>query len=158
MSLNLPSEFFHVVAERGNLSSIIDAIHPATGRTAINDLTLEQVRTRYPTAELVTWEDWSARKAATQNTPVQWDEVTAAEYEDMLCVLPPMYGPQGFQVSEPCDHDILTGRPRYRAFIILDGTHYRASRPMTRADFRARTWHPTAAAAPTHTPEGEQNR
>jgi hypothetical protein len=129
--------FTHVIAERDNVLSIIDYIHPATGRTAVNDETLEQVQARYPTAELVTWEAWRARKAAAQQTPVRWDEVSAEQYDEMLNVLPPIYGPQGFMVGEADDHDVATGRARYRAFIQVGGKYYRASRPMTRAEFHA---------------------
>ena len=121
---------------------IIDEVHPVTGRSMINGLTLEQIRARPGDsgAQIMAYVDWQAQRAAQQDTPVTWTEITAERHNDMLEVLPPIYGPQGFLVSEACDHHALTGRPRYDAFISRGGKHYASSRPLTVAEFRSGKW------------------
>lgn len=66
-----------------------------------------------------------------------WEQVTSDRYWEMLEVLPPacMTG-LGFLVGEPMDHN-AEGRPRFSAFVEIDGTHYEADEPMTIRDFRA---------------------
>lgn len=119
-------------------SSIIDCIHPVTGRSWINGESLEQIRLRYPGAEIVNIADFCAAKAQRQDSPIQWSEVTADDYEEMLCVLPPaaMMG-GGFLVGEPCDHHATSGQPRYRAYIKRAGQYLVASRPMTVKEFKS---------------------
>lgn len=117
--------------------SLIDVIRPETGRSWIQDQTLEQIRERYPGAEVVNIEAFCAAKAARQDTPIQWDETTAEHYWEMLEVLPPacmLAG--GFLVGEPCDHHAGNGQPRFQAFRKIGEKHFAASRPMTVREFK----------------------
>ena len=131
------SQFTEVFAEPDNLTSIIDTVNPATGRSAVNDDTLEQIRRRYPTAERIPWEDWRARKIAEQDTPIRWDPSTAEQYADMLNILPPRaWTGGGFLVGEPTDHSAATGAPRYQAYRYAGHRYAASSRPVTVAEFR----------------------
>lgn len=127
--------FTHVFAE--NVRNIIDAVHPATERGIYSGETLEQVQKRYPNAELLSLDDWQARKAAAQDTPIQWLETTREQYHAMLCVLPPAYHRGGdFLVGEPDDHHAITGAPRFAAYREWGGRFFVASRPMTVRELR----------------------
>jgi hypothetical protein len=120
--------------------SLIDCILPATGRSWINDETLEQIRERYPKAEVVNIEEFCKAKAEKQDSPVEWSEVTHEKYTEMLEVLPPAdYNRHfsAFLVGEPWDHHATTGQPRYQAFETRGGKCYASNRPMTRKEFRA---------------------
>jgi hypothetical protein len=118
--------------------SLIDLVHPVTKRSTINGQTLEEIRKRYPDAQIVSIEEFSAAKAARQDAPVEWLETTEERYNEMLEVLPPaFYGNQGFLVGEPWDHHATTGQPRYQAFRCVAGKYYVSSRAMTRAEFKA---------------------
>jgi hypothetical protein len=64
-------------------------------------------------------------------------EVTEQHYYDMLGVLPPIYAPIGFMVSEATDHCPNTGRPRYTAFVEHANKFYESADPMTLKDFKA---------------------
>lgn len=132
--------FTHVFAERDNLSGIIDVVDPVTGRSAIQGETLAEIRERYPTAELIEYADFAARKAAAQDAPIVWSATTAEKYADMLNVLPPaVWLAIGFLVGEPCDHHAATGRPRFAAYVHVNGQYFTASRPLTVQEFRALT-------------------
>src|SRR5216117_3994445 len=49
-----------------------------------------------------------------------WFEISEAHGNDLLNVLPPIYFPGGFFVSEPADHD-ASGRPVYAAVVRVNG-------------------------------------
>ena len=117
--------------------TMIDLLHPVTGRSTINGQSLEEIRQRYPNAEIVNVEVFLAAKAARQDSPIEWSETTEERYDDMLNCLPPaFYGNGGFLVGEPWDHHATSGQPRYQAFRCTGGKYYVASRPMTRAEFK----------------------
>lgn len=133
-----PTECFAVPGS----DSMIDVIHPATGKTACYGKTLEEVRQEpgYETAERMPIDQWRQEKAARQDGPIRWDEITAEQYEYYLECLPPAaYGRKSFLVGEPDDHHARTGRPRYRACRIMDGKHYQSSRPLTVQEFQELT-------------------
>ena len=72
---------------------------------------------------------------------VNWKPCTHDRYWYNLEVLPPIYGPNGFLVSEPYDHRKCesTGHvlPRYDAFIEMkEGEFFEADRPLTVFEFR----------------------
>ncbi len=120
--------------------NMIDLIHPETGKSLIEGETLEQIRRRYPTAEVVNVDDWLAAKAAKQDEPVTWKETTEERYHEMLNVLPPACWIGGyFLVGEPWDHHAVNGRPRYAAFgqVGQNGRYVEASRPMTIVELKA---------------------
>lgn len=128
-----PSECFAI---RGK--SMVDVIHPLTGRTAIYGKTLEDVRAEkgYEQAERMTIEEFCRDKAARQDSPVEWIETTEEKYHEMLNVLPPArYASTGFLVGEPWDHHALTGRPRYAAFLRKGERYFESNRPMTTTEF-----------------------
>lgn len=137
MSLNLTYadvvDVFAVPGER----TIIDGVHPVTGRSVINAETLDEIRQRYPGAVRMSWADWQADAASRQHTPVTWHPTTAAQYDDMRDVLPPAaWMADAFLVGEPADHCVATGAPRFEAYA-KRGNHYVvASRPMTRREFK----------------------
>src|SRR3990167_3936197 len=118
--------------------SLIDLISPETGRSEVYGETLDQIRARYPGAEVVNVTAWLAAKAERQHTPVQWRPCSEARYHDMLNVLPPAWHERGgFLVGEPWDHDAGNGQPRFAAFRRRGGSFYESDRPMTRAEFCA---------------------
>ena len=137
----MTTNFDYVFAVPGE-NSIIDAVHPETGRTQINDHTLEQVRERHPNAVQMTWEEWRAEQAAKQQTPLHFTPTTERKYHEMLEVLPPAAWESGaFLVGEPTDHCFETGRPRFQMYRTRGTEHYRryeaSSRPVTIVEFRA---------------------
>ena len=125
--------------------TMIDEIHPATGRSVIYGKSLDDVRREYPDAQVMTIEGFCQSKAAVQDTPVVWTEITKEVYRDLLECLPPeAHNSLGFLVGEPFDHHATTGKPRYTACIHRttrgDGwsetRYYESSRPMTLAEFQ----------------------
>lgn len=131
------SECTMAFAEPG-AHNLIDLINPITNRSAINGESLEEIRKRYPTAEIVNVEEWCKAKAARQDTPIEWHDTTKEKYWEMLEVLPPAFM-QGnyFLVGEPCDHHAITGRSRYQAFGQIGERYIVASRPMTVLELKA---------------------
>lgn len=118
--------------------NLIDTLNPATGLTDCCNETLEQVRLRYPGAEIVCIDEWCAQRGKEQDAPIEWSEVTEDKYDDMLNVLPPAAWVNGrFLVGEPWDHHALSGRPRYAAFVKRGGKCYASSRPITVKEFHA---------------------
>lgn len=117
-------------------SSMIDLVHPITGRTVCYGRTLEEVQATEPGAVLMSVDDWISSKAAQQDSPITWKPTTADTYEDMLNVLPPAAWSFGvFLVGEPYDHHAATGQPRFSCYMKC-GEHYSvASRPITRKEF-----------------------
>ena len=113
-------------------SNLIDLINPNTNRSLIYSHTLEQVRERYPTAEIVNFEEWLKAKAREQDSEITWVATTEDRYTKMLEVLPPAFWEGDyFLVGEPYDHHATSGRPRYQAFGYIGGKYFQASRPMT---------------------------
>lgn len=117
--------------------SIIDMVR-ADGRSGVYGETLEEVRKRYPLAEVRPFDEYCAAKAKDQDTPITWTETTGERFEEMLGCLPPaIMARGGFLVGEPWDHHALSGRPRYAAFVQIGQRYFEASRPMTVAEFRS---------------------
>lgn len=130
----------HIFAVPGE-NHIIDNVHPATGRSIINGQTLDEIRQRYPKAELILWEDWRQEQIKRQDTPIRWTPVTERQYQNMLEILPPAYwNDRGFLVGEPDDHSYRTGAPRFRAYIASFGKHYVSNRPLTIKEYKELTW------------------
>lgn len=70
---------------------------------------------------------------------MKWEQVTEERYDEMLGVVPPaVYTSHGFLVGEPHDHD-AEDRPRFQAYVQIDGKFYGAKEVMTIAEFRAST-------------------
>ena len=130
--------FTHVFSRPSEPGSIIDAVNPATGRSWINDQTLEQMQARYADAIIEPFDAWAARKAATQDRPIIWEPVNPEQYSEALDIIPPiMFTGYGFMIGEVSDHHALTGQPRYQAYRQRHGQHYASSRAITRAEMRA---------------------
>lgn len=86
---------------------LIDVINPATGRTSVEGETLEQVRIRYPAAELRDLDEWIREKEKALCTEPQ--EITRERWWEMLEVLPPQRwqrakGPPSCESFELCEH------------------------------------------------------
>lgn len=129
-------QFTLAVYRPGDRRAIIDVMDPATGLTMVNKQTLDEVRKRYPDAQVCPGAEWAAQRAAEQDTPVTWAEVSEERYQEMMEVLPPLnFSSGGFQVSEPVDHHFVTGAARYGAFVARGRKFYAASRPMTAKEF-----------------------
>jgi hypothetical protein len=112
-------------------------IHPVTGLTLCYGETLEQIRERYPLAERMTYEAWCAAKAARQDSPLTWAEVTEEQYMYALEVLPPAgWRGDSFLVGEPMDHYAGTGQPRYSMFRKVGSQYQESNRPVTIAEFK----------------------
>jgi hypothetical protein len=117
--------------------SIIDVIRPDTGRSWFYDQSWDEIRERYPGAEIIAVEEWSKQKAARQNAPFLWLQSTKAKYWDMLEVLPPaIMVAGGFLVGEPWDHHAVSGKPRFSAWREWHGKFFTASRPLTVQEFK----------------------
>lgn len=119
---------------------VVDLLR-ADGLTRIYGESLEQVRARpgYEDAEVMPVEEWQAWKAAQQDTPIRWEQVSERRYDDALEVLPPLDWNMkaGFLVREPYDHHALTGRARYQAYRRIGAAFFVSSRPITRHEWRA---------------------
>jgi len=117
--------------------TVVDVLRD-DGKTFYYGKTLEDVRREYPDAEKMTLDAFCTWKAEQQRTPIAWAETTEARFYDMLGCLPPAaYGGGGFLVGEPMDHDAGNGQPRYDAYRQVGERYLVASRPLTRAEFRA---------------------
>ena len=139
MSLPLVTlrEYIDAFAVPGH-ESVLDMVHPDTGRSMVYGKTLEQIRAENPGAEVVNFEAWLAAKAERQHTPVIWHPCTEERYHEMLEVLPPAFWRGGlFLVGEPCDHDAGTGQPRYAAFWKRGDRFTASDRPITRQEAAA---------------------
>jgi len=124
-------------AEPGE-SNIVDWINPHTKKGWYSNETLEQVKLRYPKAEIVDFKKWIEAKAGKQHTPIAWCLSTEEQYDEMLNVLPPAaFHRGGFLVGEPDDHDCTSGQPRYTAYRRYGDKFYKANRPMTCKEFGA---------------------
>lgn len=118
--------------------TIIDRVHPRTGKSLIYGKTLEDVRREYPDAVKINIDEWCKQKAARQDSPLTWTETTDERYDDMLNVLPPAAWHNGaFLVGEAQDHHATTGRPRFTCCKREHGKYYVADRPMTHKEFCA---------------------
>ena len=134
-SIPEPTECFAI---RGR--TMIDVIHPITGKTAIYGKTLEECKREkgYEQAERMTIDEFCQSKAAVQDVAVIWEPITEERYYELLeCVPPAAFGAGGFLVGEPWDHHALTGRPRYQACIHNGDQYLASSRPLTKAEFKA---------------------
>lgn len=139
-------DFTHAYAEPGS-RSIIDAIHPVTHLGLWSGETLDQVRVRYPRAEIVDFNEWLVKKGAEQDTPVEWIATTAERYDEMLNVLPPVeWSGHVFGVGEPIDHHAVTGQPRFDAYRRIGDDYFVSSRPMTAKEIRDLRRIPATAA------------
>lgn len=128
-----PTECFAVPES----DSIIDCVHPVTGKTCIYGKTLEDVQQEEPGAIRMTIDEFCERKALRQDVPVQWEDITEDRYYELMECLPPAaYADNGFLVGEPWDHHAGTGKPRYQACRIVNGQHQASHRPMTKAEFK----------------------
>ena len=117
--------------------SIIDMIHPITGKTLCFGKTLAETKQEYPDAQEMEVDIFCEWKAERQRTPITWEETTESRYWEMLEVLPPEKMLSGaFLVGEPMDHDAGSGKPRFEAFRQDGEKFYKASRPMTLSEFR----------------------
>jgi len=132
--MEYPEKAFAIPGE----DSIIDLVNPNTGRTWIKGETLEQIRKRYPAAQIVNLKAHCAAGAVRQDSPVTWDAITEDHYMEWLEVLPPIcYDGSNFMVGEAADHHAVTGRARYQAVVNHGGKHWASSRPMQVAEFKA---------------------
>ena len=115
----------------------IDIMHPVTGRTIYGNKTVEEVQAENPGAEVMTLDELCRQVAERQHTPITWEESTEEDYDYGLNVLPPaIWIKGGFMVGEPYDHDASNGKPRFQAFRQRGDIYEKATRPMTREEFR----------------------
>lgn len=101
--------------------SCIDFINPTTGKSAINGETLEQVRVRYPEAEIIEVYEFIDKKEKTLcSDPV---EITEEKYIEMLEVLPPdnWIRKNGESSFELCEH--LSGRVT-SIYCVVEGKYF----------------------------------
>lgn len=118
--------------------TIIDVLHPETGRTLFYGKTLEDVQKEYSDAEEMSINDFCTWKAQMQRSVITWNETTEEHFNSMLDALPPAAMDRtcrAFLMGEPYDHDALNGQPRYDAFRKIGKRYEKSSRPMTRAEF-----------------------
>ena len=115
---------------------LIDTIDGATGLTSICKETFEQLRERYPDAQVVDVDQWCEEKQREQLAPITWQETDKESYWEMLEVLPPERMAGGaFLVGEPMDHLAATGESTFEMFRKQGAKYYVCSRPVTIAEF-----------------------
>ena len=115
----------------------IDTIRP-DGLSHCYGRDLADIQREYPGAFVTSIEAFCERKAAMQDTPIEWSETTEEKWWEMLEVLPPAaYNGKDFLVGEPCDHHAGSGQPRYEGYRNCGGKFWVSNRPMTRAEFSA---------------------
>ncbi len=120
--------------------SIIDTIHPVTGKGVYGGQTLEEVQQEEPLAVVMSVELFCEQKAARQDTPIEWHEITEEQYENWFECLPPAaYAENGFLVGEPFDHHAGSGKPRYQACRRVGGKYLASNRPLTKREFKELT-------------------
>jgi hypothetical protein len=116
--------------------SIIDPDR-GDGRGLYSGKTLEELRSEYPGAVSGRFDEWCAAKAAIQDRPVNWHEITEERFEELLGCLPPAaFGRGGFLVGEPWDHHATSGKPRFQACVKRGTKCYASARAVTRDEFR----------------------
>lgn len=94
---------FNQIFVQGTLTCI-DIVDPDTGRSAINNETLDQVQARYPGAEIADFETWVKTKEKSLCTePVR---ITGERFMEMMEVLPPQRWQHGHDCEsfELCEH------------------------------------------------------
>jgi hypothetical protein len=129
-----PTEAF-VVPEAANC---IDFVHPETGRSCINDQTLEQIRERNPGAIKVNLDEWIQAVFEKANPPLTWLDSTEEKFDEMLGALPPRrFVPGAFLVGEPVDHLGEDGAGRYECHRCQGDKFQVSSRPITVKEFNA---------------------
>ncbi len=79
------------------LKTCIDLVRPDTGRSQIENQTLEQIQERYPGATIATLSEWS--KAHEQSLCTEPQAITEERFMEMLEVLPP----QRWQHGKNCE-------------------------------------------------------
>ncbi len=122
-------KYDQVVAEPGK-HFIIDAM--LDGKTVCERETIEEVRKRYPSAELYDFNTWIKSMVERENPPIVWEETTEEKFEYALECLPPVFiGNGGFLQGEPSDHHSLNGFPRYQGYKKKGNKYLASSRPVT---------------------------
>lgn len=118
--------------------AIIDVIDPSTGLTNINSESFEQVRQRYPNAQMVPLQAFLEAKAAKQETPIEWVQVGEEDFFAALeCVPPKEYHGSSFLNGEPYDSHALSGHARAYGYRELPtGSFWKTNRPVTVTEFR----------------------
>jgi hypothetical protein len=66
---------------------------------------------------------------------IKWHEVTEQRYNEMLGILPPIFGGLGFQVGEPAAHTD-EGIPTFAPFVQIGTRHFEGDGAMTRREFK----------------------
>lgn len=146
-ALNKPG----VSAFADNDESIIDTINPATGLSSVYGETHEQIRLRYPKAEIVNFDEWLAAKAARQDAEeAVWQETTEEAYWYALeCVPPAAMAGGAFLMGEPQDHHAASGLPRFSCYReTRDGKFVVLSKPITYPAFQQMVSKQFASAQP----------
>lgn len=129
----LPDHCFAVPGDH----SIIDIVHPETGRGGYSNKTLDEIQAESPGAVVMPIAEFCRQKAERQDTPITWHSITKETYHELFECLPPAaYGEQSFLVGEPWDHHAVSGQPRYQACRYYQGNYEASSRPMTKQEFR----------------------
>jgi len=118
-------------------NSCVDVINPITALTWYGGKTVVQAIEENPGAEVMTLDEFTRQMAERQHTPIEWEPSTYEAFDYGLNVLPPAIWIGGaFMVGEPCDHDASNGKPRFQAFRESGDIYEKATRPMTRDEFR----------------------
>lgn len=105
--------------------TIIDTVHPITGKSVCYGDTLEQVQARYPGAIIGDFEEWCLKKE--QSFLTEPMEIDRDRYDEMLNVLPPKRwvqerGPYGYESSfEMIEHQ--SGRVT-SFYMAIHGRHF----------------------------------
>ncbi len=127
----------HAFAVPGE-DNIIDMVRPDTQPSCHYNQNLEEMRQRYPEAQIVNATEFFAAIRQRKNPPLEWEITTRENYWNMLEVLPPKYHRNGaFLVGEAMDHFGANGAARYDAFKQVGSIYYQSNRPVTVAEIKA---------------------
>ena len=90
----------HCFAQMSSLACI-DEVNPETGRSAISGQTFDEIKSRYPGAKIMTWEDFIGQKEKQLvSDPV---EITEESFMYYLEVLPPQNWQRGIVDGQHVD-------------------------------------------------------
>jgi hypothetical protein len=119
-------------------ATVVDVVEP-DGLGRYSRETLEQIKGKYPDAQVMASADFCRWKEERQRGPIEWAGITEDRYNGALDCLPPArHKGWAFLLGEPIDSMAITGEFTFDAFRRLPGEVYqRSSRTITVAEFDA---------------------
>jgi hypothetical protein len=118
-----------------NQESIIDFVF--NGKTERYGATFEQVKSAYPDADEMSFNDFCKWKGERQRTKILWNEIEEEIYFQYLRSMPTECQSEfGFLIGEVYDFDYGNGKPRFMGYRQIGDKYFVGSRPMTVSEFK----------------------